>query len=45
MDDGKITREELRALGRGFMNGKGNGSGWPGKGKAPDASPSTGTSG
>jgi hypothetical protein len=45
MDDGKITTDELKALGRGFMNGMGNGHGWFWKGKAPDASPSAGTSG
>jgi polyhydroxyalkanoate synthesis regulator phasin len=47
MDDGKITTDELRTLGRGFMGGKGNGPGWFGKDKAPKASPSpsAGTSG
>ena len=47
MDDGKITTEELKTLGRGFMNGKGNGHGWFGKDKTPNASPSpsAGTSG
>lgn len=49
MDDGKITTEELKALGRGLMGGKGqgHGGGWFGKDKTPDASPSpsAGTSG
>ena len=40
MDDGKITTDELKALGRGFMNGKGNGHGWFWKGMTPNASPS-----
>ena len=39
MDDGKITTDELKTLGRGLMNGKGNGHGWFWKGKAPNASP------
>jgi polyhydroxyalkanoate synthesis regulator phasin len=47
MDDGKITTDELKTLGRGLMNDKGNGHGWFWKGKTPAASPSptTGTSG
>jgi ribosomal protein L17 len=47
MDDGKITTDELRGLGRGFMGGKGHGPGWLGKDKVPKASPSpsAGTSG
>jgi polyhydroxyalkanoate synthesis regulator phasin len=45
MDDGKITADELKTLGRGFMGGKGHG--WFGKDKTPNASPAptTGTSG
>ena len=42
MDDGKITTDELKALGRGFMGGKGQGHGWFGKDQTPDASPSPG---
>ena len=56
MDDGKITTDELQALGRGFMGGgKGHGGngfghhggGWFGQDETPDASPSpsAGTSG
>ena len=45
MDDGKITTDELKTLGRGFMNGKGNGHGGFWKGKTPNASPTAGTSG
>ncbi len=48
MDDGRITTDELKTLGRGFMGGKvGHGNGW-GKGwhgakdASPSASPSTG---
>lgn len=45
MDDGKITLDELRSLGRGFGKGFGmdGGRGWMhnGKGVAPDASPTT----
>lgn len=46
LDDGKITTEELRSLGRGVLGGgrggHGMGHGWfgGGKGAAPDASPS-----
>jgi polyhydroxyalkanoate synthesis regulator phasin len=43
MDDGKITTDELRGLGRGFGFGKGHGHGFgklfPKDGAAPDASP------
>ena len=43
MDDGKITTDELRGLGRGFGFGKGHGHGFgklfPKDGTAPDASP------
>ena len=36
MDDGKITTDELKALGRGFMKGKGNGGhGWLREGQGP----------
>jgi len=47
MDDGKITTDELKTLGRKFMGGKGQGHGWFGKDKTPDSSPSpsAGTSG
>jgi polyhydroxyalkanoate synthesis regulator phasin len=45
MDDGTITTDELKTLGRGFINGKGNGHGWFGKDKTPNVSPSAGTSG
>ncbi len=54
MDDGKITTDELKALGRGGFffggdkgRGHGFGGGWPGKDKTPDAipTPSAGTSG
>jgi uncharacterized membrane protein len=47
MDDGKITKDELKTLGRGFMKGRGNGNGWFGKGATPNASPAptAGTSG
>jgi polyhydroxyalkanoate synthesis regulator phasin len=46
MDDGKITTDELRTLGRGFL-GRGHGFGKGGIFGTPDAtpSPSTGTSG
>ena len=43
MDDGKITTDELRGLGRGFGFGKGHGHGFgklfPKDGTAPEASP------
>ena len=49
MEDGRITTDELKVLGRGFMGGKGqgHGGGWFGRDKTPDASPSpsAGTSG
>ena len=50
MDDGKITTDELKALGRGFMGvdkGRGFGHGWGNKDKTPKAwpSPAAGTSG
>ncbi len=45
MDDGKITLDELKSIGRGAMKGMGlgGGRGWmhEGKGWAPDASPTT----
>jgi polyhydroxyalkanoate synthesis regulator phasin len=48
MDDGKITTDELRGLGRGFGFGKGHGHGFgklfPKDGAAPDASPAPGES-
>ena len=47
MDDGKITTEELQALGRGFGLGRGgHGHGWKvaPDGTTPDASASPATS-
>jgi hypothetical protein len=46
MDDGQITTDELRGLGRGFGFGNGHGHGhgfgklFPKDGAAPDVSPS-----
>ena len=51
MDDGKITLDELRSVGKGFMKGFGGGRGgegghrgwmWGGNVPAPTASPTTG---
>jgi hypothetical protein len=49
MDDGQITLDELRSLGKGFMKGFGGGRGeghgggmWGGNVPAPTASPTTG---
>lgn len=43
MDDGQITLDELKSMGRGFGKGFGGGRGWMhgDKGVAPDASPAT----